>query len=130
MEDPFSGLREPARKNGLALRAMACYFVMKGALDPVTGQPLAASNSLAFRALDSAGMMSKFTGEVPFSAVVFMSKDSDKKLSRSSVRSGLANAQDVIGQRIETQGIEPKELSRDMDAFIAEVKNACFWGDL
>ena len=131
VEDPFSGLREPARKNGLALRAMACYFAMRGALDPVTGQPLSASNSLAFRAIDSAGMPSKFTGDVPFSAVVFMSKDSDKKLSRSSVRSGFANvAPDVIGQRLETQGIASIELSRNIDLFIAEVKDACFWGDL
>lgn len=131
INDPFLVLEEPARKNGLALRSMACYFAKIGALDPVSGAPLSDSPTLAFRALDKNGKLQKFSDNEPFSRVVFMSKNSDKLLSKASAIPGYSDADPgEIHGRLVTQLIHIDKMERDVDEFRSLVRDGYIWESL
>lgn len=129
--DPFPVFDEPARKNGLALRAMACFLATKGAVDPVSGQLLSKSTTLAFRAIDERGQLRRFSGDDPFSRVVVMSKESDRKLSKSpNILEFSGAAEDEVMLRLRTQFIASDTKQRNMDEFRAQIRDSYLWSDI
>lgn len=123
LDDPFSAFDESARKNGLALRTMACYLISRGAEDLLTGVRLSESQGIAFREIDAEGILRKLSGETTFSKVVLLDKAVEKRLPKSaSIREDIHSDESELRKRLKTQAISYPELQRNMDDFRRNVR--------
>lgn len=74
--------RQPAKRNGLAMRAFACLVSKLGGVDPLTGIPIGAAEGTSFRVLDN-GYLRKVGSADDFTKLIIVSASSDRLMTRS-----------------------------------------------
>lgn len=102
----------PARSNGILLRGIAGLLIAQGAIDALSGEPLAGAAAVRFRALDAQGRLRPLTKADDISRVFLLSGDSEKKLSRDTPLSEIKYGVDAAF----TQGFD-KSMRRQSDDF-------------
>jgi hypothetical protein len=78
----FPILDEPAKRNGLALRGLACLLTSIGGKDPVSGELLGDLSEIVPRALEPSGKVRLLSSAHGFDRVIFMSPESARKLAK------------------------------------------------
>jgi hypothetical protein len=75
-------VEQPARRNGLLLRGLGALLIARGALDPISGQPLRESKKISFCAIDEFGSIRKMNTEDSLKSIVFTTEDSEIQLRK------------------------------------------------
>jgi hypothetical protein len=106
--DLWELLELPARPNGLLLRGIMGLAIAKGAIDPLSGEPLAHSKKATPVALFPDGTVGRLTQDTLFSEVIFVGDQPLRRWSSIDIRSSPAGVEGLF-----SQGINLTSLRRD-----------------
>jgi hypothetical protein len=116
-------MKEPARKNGSALRALAGFLAAKLALDPVSGKYLKDLGSVSFRAIENDSRLVRLGERHGFDQLVVLGKSSDR-----SLRTGAEFDSHKFREALVSQLIDLKTGRRDLLELESQIR-AQTYGD-
>jgi hypothetical protein len=120
---PLSVFDEPARKNGLAMRALAGFLIARGALDPISGKRLAHSSSVGFRAIFGDNLR-KISTIDSFDRVVIVTADTDRLVGTTGASALSRIPSEALAERLDTQLIDASNRLRNIDRLKDEISAA------